>query len=72
MNPSYASIRITPDQAAQIARQLYQLSGDIETLPGELDFNFKLRTPGKVTYSRSAGRRCLPVISNFSRSCWIM
>ncbi len=42
MNPSYASIRITPDQAAQIARQLYQLSGDIETLPGELDFNFKI------------------------------
>ena len=42
MNPSYSSIRITPDQAADIVRQLYQLTGDIVPLPGELDFNFQI------------------------------
>jgi 4-aminobutyrate aminotransferase-like enzyme/Ser/Thr protein kinase RdoA (MazF antagonist) len=47
MNPSYASITVTPDQAAQIARQLYQLSGDAVPLPGELDFNFKITDNGQ-------------------------
>ncbi len=49
MNPSFASITITPDQAAQIARQLYQVSGDIMPLPGELDFNFKI-TDSRQSY----------------------
>jgi 4-aminobutyrate aminotransferase-like enzyme/Ser/Thr protein kinase RdoA (MazF antagonist) len=49
MNPSYSSIRITSDQAAEIARQLYQLSGEIVPLPGELDFNFKI-TDGTQRY----------------------
>ncbi|MDZ7667357.1 MAG: phosphotransferase [Desulfotignum sp.] len=49
MNLSYSSINITPDQAAEIARQLYQLSGDIVPLPGELDFNFKI-TDGAKRY----------------------
>lgn len=46
MNPSHASITVTPDQAAQIARQLYQLSGDAVPLPGELDFNFRILDNG--------------------------
>jgi len=49
MNPSYASIRITPERAGQIARQLYQLSGNVVPLPGELDFNFKI-TDSRQSY----------------------
>lgn len=42
MAQTYSSIRINNLQAAKIARQLYQVSGDIMQLPGELDFNFKI------------------------------
>jgi 4-aminobutyrate aminotransferase-like enzyme/Ser/Thr protein kinase RdoA (MazF antagonist) len=43
------SIRITPVQAAKIARHLYRISGDIQPLPGELDFNFKI-TDGEQSF----------------------
>lgn len=49
MAQKYSSIRITTAQAARIARQLYQVSGDIMPLPGELDFNFKI-TGGRQSY----------------------
>jgi len=42
MNTPYSSIRITIDQAADIARDLYHISGEIVPLPGELDFNFRI------------------------------
>lgn len=48
MEASYHHIQITTSQAAQIARQLYHLDGEITPLPGELDFNFKIKTPHKV------------------------
>ncbi|MEX1314703.1 MAG: aminotransferase class III-fold pyridoxal phosphate-dependent enzyme [Desulfotignum sp.] len=42
MDQKYSSICITAAKAAEIARHLYQLSGDIVPLPGELDFNFRI------------------------------
>jgi 4-aminobutyrate aminotransferase-like enzyme/Ser/Thr protein kinase RdoA (MazF antagonist) len=42
MNTPYSSIRITIDRAADIARGLYHITGDIVPLPGELDFNFRI------------------------------
>ncbi|EMS80948.1 acetylornithine aminotransferase ArgD [Desulfotignum phosphitoxidans DSM 13687] len=47
MEHKYLSIRITTAQAEQIAGQLYQVSGDIMPLPGELDFNFKITGNGQ-------------------------
>ncbi|MDT8377446.1 MAG: aminotransferase class III-fold pyridoxal phosphate-dependent enzyme [Desulfotignum sp.] len=49
MEHNYSSIRITTAQAADVARQLYQLTGDIVPLPGELDFNFKI-TDSRQSY----------------------
>ena len=44
MNPKYASIRIDSTRAALIAKEHYQLEGKITPLPGELDFNFKIKS----------------------------
>jgi len=38
------SIQIDVDRAAETARQLYQLEGEITPLAGELDFNFQIKT----------------------------
>jgi len=48
MEASYHHIQITTSQAAQIALQLYHLEGEITVLPGELDFNFKIKTSHKT------------------------
>ncbi|MCF8077188.1 MAG: aminotransferase class III-fold pyridoxal phosphate-dependent enzyme [Desulfotignum sp.] len=63
MAQKYSSIRINTAQAARIARQLYQVSGDIMPLPGELDFNFKI-TGGRQSYILKISR---PGVS----SCYI-
>ena len=43
MGVDYLSIRIDIDRAAETARQLYRLEGEITPLPGELDFNFRIK-----------------------------
>lgn len=42
MEADYSALSITEEQAAQIAGELYGISGEIRSLPGELDFNFKI------------------------------
>ena len=42
MNTSYLSMHIDVDRAADIARRLYRVTGEILPLPGELDFNFRI------------------------------
>lgn len=48
MEANYANIQITASEAAQIALERYQLNGEISPLPGELDFNFKIKTTEDV------------------------
>lgn len=48
--PSYTDIQITIDQAAHIAKKYYGIIGDVNHLPGELDFNFKIKTPNNTSY----------------------
>ena len=44
MEADYLSIMVTGEQAAQIAQELYGLRGEIASLPGELDLNFRIKT----------------------------
>ena len=44
MRADYLSIRIQVDQAAKIANRLYQVSGEVISLPGEIDFNFRIKS----------------------------
>ena len=44
MEANYANIQITAAQAVEIAQERYQIKGEITPLPGELDFNFKIKT----------------------------
>ncbi len=47
MGKDYLSIQIRVDQARKIAKNLYQVSGDVISLPGEKDFNFYIKSdPG--------------------------
>jgi len=38
----YSKIRITADQAIKIASENFNIQGSAKTLPGEIDFNFKI------------------------------
>jgi 4-aminobutyrate aminotransferase-like enzyme/Ser/Thr protein kinase RdoA (MazF antagonist) len=42
MSDDYLSMRIHADQAAIIADRLYGVIGEVVSLPGEIDFNFKI------------------------------
>ena len=44
MGTDYLSIRITEDQAAKIAQDLYGVQGEISSLPGWVDFNFRIKS----------------------------
>ena len=44
MRVDYLSIQINTNQAEKIAKELYQIDGKATALPGELDFNFKIKT----------------------------
>lgn len=44
MQKDYLSIKISVNQAADIASEFYNLNGKISILDGEIDFNFKLET----------------------------
>lgn len=43
----YSQVKINKQQATDILYELYDIKGQITELPGELDFNFKIRTPDK-------------------------
>ncbi len=42
MQTDYNLIKINVSQASELARDLYQIEGEITPLPGEIDFNFKI------------------------------
>ncbi len=44
MKQEYASIKITPEQASEILWNHYNIKGQLTSLPGELDFNFKVHS----------------------------
>ena len=44
MGENYLSISIQIDQASKIAKSLYQVSGEVISLPGEIDFNFCIKS----------------------------
>lgn len=44
MSADYSIIKVLPKQAKEIAKSLYNLEGEIKSLPGELDFNFRIKT----------------------------
>ena len=44
MGADYLSIQIKIDQAEKIAKDLYNIDGKAIALPGELDFNFRIKT----------------------------
>ncbi|MCK4746459.1 MAG: phosphotransferase, partial [Bacteroidales bacterium] len=48
MGADYLSIRIREEQAAQIARSLYGLEGEVVSLPGDRDFNFRISSRSGV------------------------
>jgi 4-aminobutyrate aminotransferase-like enzyme/Ser/Thr protein kinase RdoA (MazF antagonist) len=60
MQNNYSSIQITTDHATNIAWKCYGLKGDIRPLPGELDFNFKIRNE-KEAYILKV---CRPDVNN--------
>jgi len=47
MKSDYPKVKITIQQAARIAEELYGITGKVASLPGEQDFNFKVTTEGK-------------------------
>lgn len=46
----YTKILITPDRAAQIALDIFDIRGEASSLPGEIDFNFKISTPRNESF----------------------
>lgn len=44
MGADFSSIRITEGQASRMISELYGLKGEVVSLPGELDFNFRIRS----------------------------
>ena len=44
MAEDYTTIQITVEEATALAKEYYDLEGKISALPGELDFNFKVKS----------------------------
>ncbi|MGX1929750.1 aminotransferase class III-fold pyridoxal phosphate-dependent enzyme [Flagellimonas sp. 2504JD4-2] len=40
----YLTLKITPEQAEHILLQLFNIEGEASSLPGEIDFNFRVKT----------------------------
>jgi 4-aminobutyrate aminotransferase-like enzyme/Ser/Thr protein kinase RdoA (MazF antagonist) len=55
MSKEYPKIRISENEARDIAQNLYGISGVLSALPGEIDFNFRIDARGK-RYLLKVGR----------------
>lgn len=44
MDTNYSYLQISNEEAQQIAQEFFNVNGSISRLPGELDFNFKIKT----------------------------
>lgn len=47
---NYNALKITKQRAENILYQLFSIKGEATELPGEVDFNFKIRVSGKSQY----------------------
>ncbi len=47
---NYNTLKITQEQAAKIALQKFNVKGTITPLPGEVDFNFRIKISDKESY----------------------
>ncbi|EAR01848.1 aminotransferase class III-fold pyridoxal phosphate-dependent enzyme [Maribacter sp. HTCC2170] len=54
--PSYSSIKVSTIQAENLALKLFNIKAKAHALPGELDFNFRLKIDGKNGYVLKVSR----------------
>ena len=47
---NYETIKITTQQAEEVLLSCYQIKGEAKPLPGELDFNFRIKIDGEYKY----------------------
>jgi len=52
----YPAIKVTPDQAEKLALELFNIKGKASALPGELDFNFRLKVENSEGYILKVSR----------------
>ena len=55
MSTAYPNIKISEQEAGQIAEALYGLKGTVHALPGEIDFNFRI-VSGDQSFLLKIGR----------------
>lgn len=54
--PNYSSIKVTSKQAERLAFDLFKISGKAIALPGELDFNFRIKVAESEGYILKVSR----------------
>ncbi|WP_190809563.1 aminotransferase class III-fold pyridoxal phosphate-dependent enzyme [Flagellimonas sp. S3867] len=52
----YLTLKIIPEKAENILQQLYAIEGSASSLPGEVDFNFRIKTAGGEGYILKVSR----------------
>ena len=52
----YPAIKVTPDEAEKLALKLFNIKGKASVLPGELDFNFRLKIENGEGYILKVSR----------------
>ncbi|MCL6267739.1 aminotransferase class III-fold pyridoxal phosphate-dependent enzyme [Flagellimonas myxillae] len=52
----YQALKITSTQAEGIVKQLFNISGEAHPLPGEVDFNFRIKVPEGAGYILKVSR----------------
>lgn len=53
---NYSTIKITTTQAEDILLKLFNIKGTAKELPGELDFNFRIKVEGSYQYILKVSR----------------
>ncbi len=48
--PNFSELKISPQYAETILSELYHINGTAIPLPGEIDFNFRIRTDNTIEY----------------------
>ncbi|TMU55647.1 aminotransferase class III-fold pyridoxal phosphate-dependent enzyme [Flagellimonas algicola] len=52
----YAKLKISTEEAGRLAQSLFNVQGEIFQLPGEIDFNFRIKVPGGDGYILKVSR----------------
>ncbi|WP_242205216.1 aminotransferase class III-fold pyridoxal phosphate-dependent enzyme [Aestuariivivens insulae] len=56
LNTNYSDLKITSQQAEDILFTLFNIKGTASVLPGEVDFNFRIKTPNSEGYILKVSR----------------